>query len=225
MIVMEQPIKSDASIDPHSYRDFGISPDPSHRPLYLHHVRRLLADLPRGSAVLDAGCGGGDFAIGLHELGLDVYGLDLSESAISHARSLEVARFETGSLSDNLNEPFDVAEFKAILAIEVIEHLYSPNAFAKRAYEALAPGGMLIVTTPYWGYLKNIVLAVTNRMDRSLTALWEGGHIKHFSRTTLTNLMRAEGFQEIAFIGCGEGWRPYLPYLWSGMLMAFRKPA
>ena len=33
----------------------------------------------------------------------------------------------------------------------------------RKDVEALKPGGILVITTPYWGYLKNIVLALTNR--------------------------------------------------------------
>jgi hypothetical protein len=61
-------------------------------------------------------------------------------------------------------------------------------------------------------------------MDRSLTALWEGGHIKHFSRASLTELMARQGFEVLNFKGCGESWRNHAPYLWNGMLMTFRKP-
>lgn len=61
------------------------------------------------------------------------------------------------------------------LYLEVIEHLYSPRQFVRRPYTALRPGGILIVTTPYWGYLKNLLLVLTNRIDHALTSLWEGG--------------------------------------------------
>jgi 2-polyprenyl-6-hydroxyphenyl methylase/3-demethylubiquinone-9 3-methyltransferase len=114
--------------------------------------------------------------------------------------------------------------FEAIVCIEVIEHLYSPYTFARRAYDALSPGGTIVISTPYWGYLKNVALALSNRIDRSLTALWEGGHIKHFSRATLGRLFTDCGFEQAGFVGAGEGWRAHAPYLWNGMLMAFRRP-
>ena len=76
------------------------------------------------------------------------------------------------------------------MAVEVVEHLYAPRIFVQNAYDALRPGGLLVVTTPYWGYLKNVALAVTNRTDAVLSALWDGGHIKHWSRKTMTTLRR-----------------------------------
>src|SRR5207253_2552797 len=109
--------------------------------------------------------------------------------------------------------------FDAIVSVEVIEHLYDPRRFMRRAYEALKPGGLLVLTTPYWGYLKNIALALTNRIDRALTPLWDGGHIKHWSYKTLRALGEELPFEFVAFRGAG---RP-IPYLWNGMIMVFRK--
>lgn len=208
----------------YNYCSFDELPDPSHRPLYLGPVLKFLNHLPKGSSILDAGCGGGDFSIGLHEAGYKVHGLDLSPTGIAHAKTLEVGEFHEGSLYESLTAPFGRESFDGIVNIEVIEHLYRPAVFASRAFEALVPGGTLVVSTPYWGYLKNIVLAVTGRTDRALTALWEGGHIKHFSRETLTRLMETAGFTVVGFEGRSEGLRQHVPYIWSGMVMAFRKP-
>jgi 2-polyprenyl-3-methyl-5-hydroxy-6-metoxy-1,4-benzoquinol methylase len=208
------------------YANFDERPDPSHRPLYLAAVLSHLTDkAERVGTVLDAGCGGGDFAIGLHQAGLKVYGLDTSESGIAAARQRGVGTFVVSSIYDSFLDPFGVASFDAVLAVEVIEHLYSPRVFVARAVEALRPGGLLIVTTPYWGYLKNIALAVSNRTDRALTPLWDGGHIKHWSRDTLTRLMQEKGLPVVAFYGCGEGIRRWIPYMWNSMMMVFRKPA
>ena len=102
--------------------------------------------------------------------------------------------------------------------------MYVPRLFLSRAKDALRPGGALLITTPYWGYLKNLALALTNRTDKALTVLWDGGHIKHFSRATLTKMVLEAGFEVVAFEGCGEGIRALTPYLWNGMLMVFRKP-
>ena len=208
----------------YTYADYDEKPDPSHRPMYLAAVLEALREIPPGSRVLDAGCGGGDFAIGLHEAGYEVLGSDASESAIRAAKAREIGRFEKASLYDDLLAPFGHPDIAAIVSVEVIEHLYSPLTFVRRAHDALPHGGLLVLTTPYWGWLKNIALAVTDRMDRSLTALWEGGHIKHFSRRTLSQLMEENGFETIAFRGAGESARQrHIPYLWSGMMMAFRK--
>jgi 2-polyprenyl-3-methyl-5-hydroxy-6-metoxy-1,4-benzoquinol methylase len=206
----------------HTYHDYS-QPDPPHQPLCLASVLRHLRSDPGIKTVLDAGCGDGNFTASLSEEGgYDMYGIDLSQGGIQRARERWPGiLFAEWSLNDDLRGAFPgIVAFDAIVSVEVIEHLYSPRTFMQRALETLRPGGLLILTTPYWGYLKNIVLAVTDRTDRALTALWEGGHIKHWSYRTLRTLGEQQGFEFVAFDGVGRS----VPYLWKGMVMVFRAP-
>jgi 2-polyprenyl-3-methyl-5-hydroxy-6-metoxy-1,4-benzoquinol methylase len=207
--------------DNYTYNDYDTHPDPPHQPLYLAKMLRVFKSEPQIKTILDAGCGDGNFAASLSEHGYKMYGVDLSESGIKHASARGCGTFARASMYDELRKPFnDIEYFDAVIAIDTIEHLYSPRIFANRSFESLRPGGILIVTTPYWGYWKNILLALTNRTDRSLTALWDGGHIKHWSRNTLTKLMLEQSYEVVSFEGCG---RP-IPFLWKEMMMVFRKP-
>lgn len=195
--------------------------DPPHQPLYLSLVRRYLEREEGIRRVLDAGCGDCNFPNSLAEYGFEMHGLDQSAGGIAKARERHPkVHAVCGSLYDDLALQLGVEVFDAVISIEVIEHLYSPRMFLRRVHEALRPGGLLIVTTPYWGYLKNIALAVTDRMDRALTSLWEGGHIKHWSYRTLRQLLEEQGFEFVAFHGTGRK----IPWFWSGMLMVARKP-
>jgi 2-polyprenyl-3-methyl-5-hydroxy-6-metoxy-1,4-benzoquinol methylase len=204
----------------YAYSDFSV-PDPPHQPMYLENIVKMLRKNGAGLRVLDAGCGDGNFTQSLSEAGFEMYGIDLSEGGISLAmRRYPACHFAKWSVYDEYQGAFpEVPSFDAIVCVEVIEHLYSPRVLVQRAKEALSPGGLVIVTTPYWGYLKNILLAVTNRLDRSLTALWDGGHIKHWSYRTLRQLFEEQQFEFVQFVGSG---RP-IPFLWNSMVMAFRK--
>ena len=101
--------------------------------------------------------------------------------------------------------------------MEVIEHLYRPRAFVSfiRSILEASGGGHFIVTTPYHGYLKNLTIAAAGKMDYHLSALWEGGHIKFWSRRTLGILLRDAGFGRLTFIGAGR-----IPYLWRHMVFS-----
>jgi len=66
--------------------------------------------------------------------------------------------------------------------------------------------------------LKNLALAATGKLDGHFTVLWDGGHIKFFSRRTLTTLLEQEGFHVVEFRGAGR-W----PYLWKSMVLAARR--
>ena len=204
----------------HSYHDYS-NPDPPHQPWFLDFMVRELRK-KNCKTVLDVGCGDGNFSASLAAAGFDVYGIDLSPGGVARAKknyaSINGLRFAVASAYDDYTSIFpSQSRFDAIVAVEVIEHLYSPRVLVRRAREAVGDDGMVVVTTPYWGYLKNIVLAVTNRLDGSLTALWDGGHIKHWSYRTLTRLHEEQGFYPVAFHGAG---RP-VPFLWKGMAVSF----
>ena len=79
---------------------------------------------------------------------------------------------------------------------------------------------MAIFTTPYHGYWKNVVMALTGKLDAHFTVLWDGGHIKFWSRRTLTRLLEEAGFRVERFVGVGR-----VPLLWKSMILVARKPA
>jgi 2-polyprenyl-3-methyl-5-hydroxy-6-metoxy-1,4-benzoquinol methylase len=198
-----------------SYKDYGYQAAGlgwGHDYLF-PHLRSMLG--PTRGAVLDLGCGNGAIALALIAAGYDVYGVDASESGIAIANAEAPGRFfvldvSSGQLPAELAGKF----FVAVISTEVIEHLYDPRAFIAFARQILANGGEFIVSTPYHGYLKNLALAVTGKLDAHFTVLWDGGHIKFFSRDTLERMLRENGFEVTAFAGAGR-W----PYLWKSMLL------
>lgn len=105
-------------------------------------------------------------------------------------------------------------QFDAVISTEVIEHLFSPHYLPIYCRSILKEGGHLIVTTPYHGYLKNLALSIFDKWDTHHTALWHGGHIKFWSRQTLSELLERNGFRVRSFSGVGR-----CPYLWKGMVL------
>jgi hypothetical protein len=75
-------------------------------------------------------------------------------------------------------------------------------------------GGEIIISTPYHGYLKNLMLSVFNKWDKHLDPMWYGGHIKFWSRNTLSNALLNTGFANVEFKGCGR-----IPYFWKSMII------
>lgn len=204
------------------YRDYGYrSPAASHvQPIYLPHVFQLCGKLPPGVRVLDMGCGNGAVAGRFLEMGCQVVGVDLSESGVELARKTwPRGRFEVMAADEDVLENLGEAPFGLVVSTEVIEHLYAPRSFGRGCFKALKPGGKLVLTTPYHGYLKNLALALLNKWDRHANPLWDGGHIKLWSRKTLSSLLTEAGFVHLQFRGAGR-----VPYLWMGMIMAGEKP-
>jgi 2-polyprenyl-6-hydroxyphenyl methylase/3-demethylubiquinone-9 3-methyltransferase len=191
----------------------------SHRYLY-SAIQRGLSDLPDKARVLDIGCGNGSLTAAWAKPGWDVAGVDPSESGIAHARSSHPGiAFHQMPVGPGLVEQFGQRCFDAIVSAEVVEHLYAPRQLAESSFRLLKDGGVLILTTPYHGYLKNLVMAATSTMDRHWTVLWDGGHIKFWSWKTIGILLRDAGFTGLEFAGAGR-----VPYLWKSMVVRARKP-
>jgi 2-polyprenyl-3-methyl-5-hydroxy-6-metoxy-1,4-benzoquinol methylase len=181
-------------------------------------VLRMMPTLP--CRVLELGCGNGVFASELVRRGHAVTGLDASQSGIMIAKQRESrVSFHNRSVYDPTPEGW-VGQFDVVVSLETIEHLYIPGALVERGREALRPGGMLFVSTPYHGYVKNLALAFSGRLDRHFTVLWDRGHIKFFSKKTLGELLRREGFVDVRCAGCGR-----VPWLWKSMVAVARKAA
>ncbi|MCP1335369.1 class I SAM-dependent methyltransferase [Futiania mangrovi] len=158
-------------------------------------LRALDAHAPgwrRGRRLLDAGCGNGALAALLAEGGADVLGVDPADDAVAMARTrATAARFEVGCAGAALAAR--EGAFDAVLAVEVIEHVYDPQGFAEALRAMLKPGGVAILTTPYHGYCKNLALSLAGAWDRHHHPGTLHGHIKFFSRPTLAAVLEAGG--------------------------------
>lgn len=161
--------------------------------------------------VLDAGCGNGVLAASLAACGFTVTGMDGDAGGVEIAtQQFPGIHFEVGNFADAPVETFD-----CVVSTEVIEHLYAPHELVRYCREALKPGGTLVISTPYHGYLKNLVFGVLGAWDRHFTVSWHGGHIKFWSRATLTAALERQGFKVTKFAGVGR-----LPWLWKSMVLA-----
>jgi len=129
-------------------------------------VSGLEADVLNAKSILDIGCGKGNFGEFLRQTykgrldGMDIVSYEgFCAGAYDHL------------ILTNLNDPAKTSDsllYDMIFAIEVIEHLENPRAFARFCTNLLKSGGKLIVTTPN-------VISVS-----SLLALTFQGHFRDF---------------------------------------------
>jgi 2-polyprenyl-6-hydroxyphenyl methylase/3-demethylubiquinone-9 3-methyltransferase len=184
-------------------------------------LRSLMKDLPPRSVVLDFGCGNGSLLAQFRTHNWELHGMDISLSGLAIAqRAYPEIAFAPADLTADLSHHNLAGCCDIVVSTEVVEHVFLPREFARNCYAMLKPKGCLIVTTPYHGYLKDLALAAMGKMDEQYTALWDYGHIKFWSRKTLTRLLQEIGFDVIDFMGLG---RP-IPYLWKNMLLVAKKP-
>jgi 2-polyprenyl-6-hydroxyphenyl methylase/3-demethylubiquinone-9 3-methyltransferase len=177
---------------------------------------KILAGRPVGP-IFELGCGNGSTASMLTRRGYTVSGVDPSTSGIEIAqRQYPECRLELGSSEGDLRARFGT--FDTVLSLEVAEHVYSPAGYARTIDDLLNPGGIAIISTPYHSYLKNLALAASGKMEGHFTALWEGGHIKFWSRKSIATLFAGAGFDEIDFHRVGR-----VSILAKSMISVFRK--
>jgi len=203
------------------YKDYGYSnAERTHAHAYIQNKLLAMLSSTKNKSILDLGCGNGSLARFLLEKGFNVYGTDASEKGITIAKERHPDRFALQDLSsDDLPPILAEIKFDTIISTEVIEHLYDPRKFIEFAKCTLMKdgGGELILSTPYHGYLKYLALAVSGKMDAHLGPLWDGGHIKFWSKSSLTQLLEEHEFTVTGFEGCGR-----FPYLWKSMLIRAR---
>jgi SAM-dependent methyltransferase len=168
----------------------------------------LIARHARSGRLLDVGCGHGLLLDEARARGYEVQGIDMSRTAIAHARDVLGVDAHEGGL-----ELLDGAQFDAIVLADVIEHLLDPRGALERCGALLAPGGVLCVVTPdpsslarriagrrWWGFLPAHVYLLPPRALRDLlagaglTVLEERAFVRTFSlRYWLAGLLERGG--------------------------------
>src|SRR5215218_6548889 len=101
-----------------------------------------------GKRVLDAGCGLGYGSAVLSDAGAaSVVGVDVAEGVVEVARERVPDGVEL-HVGDVAALDFADGEFDVVVCFEVIEHVEAPDAVLAELHRVLAPGGVLLVSSP-----------------------------------------------------------------------------
>jgi 2-polyprenyl-6-hydroxyphenyl methylase/3-demethylubiquinone-9 3-methyltransferase len=178
-------------------------------------LRPLLVGGRGGSHhVLDAGCGDGAFLAFLRRFGFQVSGLELAEGAAIRARRrCPDADIRIGSLEEPL--PFENERFDAVCCTEVLERLFTVHGALAELNRVLKPSGTLLLTTPYHGLVKNLLIALL-AFDRHYNP--DLSHIRFFTWRSLERCLRRAGFSPVTWHGVGGVWP-----LWKSLFVMARK--
>ncbi len=157
------------------------------------------------ATVLDAGCGRGEFLDFFVDQGFRVAGVDLSFTAVESAKKRSPkALLSIGSLDEALC--FISNSFDLVWSTEVLEHIFDPSNALSEINRILKPGGLLVLTTPYHGMIKNLAIMIVG-FDRHFDVL--GSHIRFFTRKSLSRCLENAGFDLLHFEGFGRTWPLY----------------
>jgi 2-polyprenyl-3-methyl-5-hydroxy-6-metoxy-1,4-benzoquinol methylase len=166
----------------------------------------------RPTSLLEVGAGGGRLGSRFAEKGIRYVGLEPVAAEIEKAHcdfpTLEVRQ---ASCYDD-PEALRLGKFDLVYTNDVIEHLYEPRRLVSFAAAHLNPGGAIVCGTPHYGsYLRNLLLSLTNRWDQHHTVLWDGGHIKFFSKATLHQIWEGGGFTNFTWGEIASRRLPIMP--------------
>ncbi len=188
-------------------------------PLFIEEV---LASLPAGAAVLDAGCGAGSFAHGRFP-SLRVISLDVRAPAVPGAGTGSVA--PTGArpaadprgrdaspsnfvMGDVERLPFKSALFDFVVMNYVLEHLTDAGKAVAEASRVMKPGGLFYAALPNsrsfddrfyrfagW-FAKYFLFKFRKRLE----------HQQRFDFLSLNAMFYAAGFRLVSFAECPSGY-------------------
>jgi 2-polyprenyl-3-methyl-5-hydroxy-6-metoxy-1,4-benzoquinol methylase len=169
----------------------------------------LIKEVFEPKRVLDMGCGPGNLMYFLHELGLDVHGVDASE----HSRRLAPESIaERISISTATKTPFADNSFDLVICREVLEHLTVLEVAKAAAEMSRVTSRFIYITTRYHPNPASLI-DITTQFDVDPT------HI-----TLLT-----KDFMRVLFVLTGLRSRPDLEarmdWLGKGRVLVFEKTA
>ena len=109
-------------------------------------IQHAIAELvPRGSRVLDLGCGHGVFGATLMKMGCRVTFADEDQWLLPEISSAPFHRINL-----DRDEITALGEYDLVICSNVLEHLAKPQQFVDSVHKLLAPGGMLYLSWTNW---------------------------------------------------------------------------
>lgn len=109
-------------------------------------LRRFATEIGDRRPVWDFGCGPGQTAQYLRDLGIEISGLDLSENLLEHARALHPGiHFRKGNILDLEFEDDSIAGIVSFYAIVHFTEEQVGTAF-REVFRVLQPGGLFLCT-------------------------------------------------------------------------------
>jgi len=149
---------------------------------------------------LDIGCGAGNLFPFVRDSFQRYVGVD----AVRYNGFPEGVDFVPADL-DTDRLPLHDNSTDAVAAVETIEHLENPRAFARELTRVTKPGGWIIVTTPnQLSLLSKVTLLLKNQFN----AFQEGSYPAHLTALLEMDLRRIAGecgWEDVAIFYSGQG--------------------
>lgn len=179
----------------HAYDVSNHEPTRENKKIYAAILEQI--SLIKPSSVLEIGSGMGMLGNEIRKMGIRYVGLepDAAQLALCRQRYPEIEVVE-GSCYEP-PEKYGLGEFDLVFSTDVIEHLYLPRHLVRFEKAHVRKGGHVLTCTPEFGsYWKNLLYSLFNKWDIVHSPLWDGGHVKFFSRRWMRQIYEEQGFTD-----------------------------
>lgn len=147
---------------------------------------KKLSELPKNAVILDIGAGSGVIGHTLRDEGFaELYAVEPDGSAAQ-------ACAEYYNAVHTSIEKFQDKKFDAIIILDVLEHIATPETFFNIASSMLKPGGTMIVSVPNFYHWSMRFLLLFGLLEYTDRGLFDKTHLQFFSQKRLNNLFERE---------------------------------
>ncbi len=184
-----------------------------------------LDKLPKGSRILDVGCGiGGSSRILAKYYGFNVTGITISSAQVKRARELTSSELNCNfKVMDALDLKFEDGSFDAIWSVEAGAHMNDKTKFADEMLRTLRPGGYLALADWNSRDLRAYPPSFFERLVlKQLLEQWV--HPNFISINEFGNILRTNKNSTGRVIS--ENWNSYTnPSWYDSIFEGFRRPS
>lgn len=150
-------------------------------------IASVLVNKFRPEQVLDVGCARGYLVYAFQELGVESFGVDISDYAIAHSPESIRSRLQKVNVdSDEL--PFESETFDMIASLECMEHLQTPDHAISEMARVLKPGGIAAIIVPKTTLLSRLAKSALGRNP---------SHVSVLSKQSWLQKFKSHGFSHI----------------------------
>jgi 2-polyprenyl-3-methyl-5-hydroxy-6-metoxy-1,4-benzoquinol methylase len=141
-------------------------------------------------AILDIGCGTGEFLNSLSENGFKPFGIEPNKKAREHA----IAKYKLDINDEDGLHDFSPSSFEIITLWHVLEHVYNLDERLAQIKKLLKPDGVLVIAVP------NPDSYDAKIYNKYWAAYDVPRHLYHFAQSDMLNLMETFSFELIEVV-------------------------
>lgn len=149
--------------------------------------------------VLDIGCGDGSLGPALRQAGaVELVGIEpVHEAAVIASRTFD--RVVEGLVEDIELDVLGTAQFDAIIAADVLEHLVDPWTQLEKWRDWVKPNGVIAISVPNLRHLRVLATLVgRGRFDYDpVGGVMDSTHLRWFTKRSLTDQLQHAGWEPL----------------------------